>query len=90
MPAGMMDDATEVGTADGSQVQVLLGPPPEGSTNTATLPQQQQQQLAPQPATATPTPGTVKSLIVNNPEQGLCQDLETGCPKLAIVKFLGI
>ena len=22
--------------------------------------------------------------------QGLCQDLETGCPKLAMVKFLGI
>ena len=23
-------------------------------------------------------------------EQGLSQDLETGCPKLAIVKFLGV
>ena len=23
-------------------------------------------------------------------DQGLCQDLETGCPKLAIVKFWGV
>ena len=33
----------------------------------------------------------VKILKVPNPNgcQGLSQDLETGCPKLAIVKYLG-
>ena len=28
--------------------------------------------------------------IVNNASQGLSQDLETGCPELAILKFWGV
>ena len=30
------------------------------------------------------------TLMSQFPLQGLSQDLETGCPKLAIVKFLGV
>ena len=29
-------------------------------------------------------------VFISNDKQGLSQDLETGCPKLAIVKFLGV
>ena len=32
----------------------------------------------------------IEGFIIKCVQQGLCQDLETGCPKLTIVKFLGV